>query len=453
MLETESINLPCGYEEDFTSPVDDDLQCLICQLPLREPVLTRCGHRFCRQCLEKHMASQESHKQGLSCPVDREELDRQKDIFPDKATERKILSFAIKCPSDGCDWTGELREKEDHLSSCSFKLVSCTNENCQVTIQRKELEEHATNSCQWRIVVCDHCNESHPKCVIEDHVEKCGKKPVECPNNCGEIIVQAEIVSHTNDNCPLSLVSCPYAQMGCNAKIQRKEVEAHLQSTVQLHLDLTCTTFKETTGKLEEKMNALQLKQEELDKERTTLREQVKELTAKTVALDAKVAAQEKEVSVLKSESSKFVWKINGFNEILERAIDGIEEKIYSKPFFIGKAGYKLSLCIEPDGNQSQRNRYLSVLLRYMKGNYDDILDWPFHQKVTFTLIDQQDNRSWPGRENITQSLISRGFKPTSDAFCSMQGIERFVSHKILKTRRYIVDDTVFLQVDIGPPS
>ena len=55
MLETESIKLPSGYEEDFTSPVDDDLQCLICQLPLREPVLTRCGHRFCRQCLEKHM--------------------------------------------------------------------------------------------------------------------------------------------------------------------------------------------------------------------------------------------------------------------------------------------------------------------------------------------------------------------------------------------------------------
>ena len=34
------------------------------------------------------------------------------DIFPDKATERKILYFAIKCPSKGCDWTGELRNKE-----------------------------------------------------------------------------------------------------------------------------------------------------------------------------------------------------------------------------------------------------------------------------------------------------------------------------------------------------
>ena len=48
--------MPCGYDEDFVSPIDEDLQCSICYLALREPVLTRCGHRFCRECLERHMA-------------------------------------------------------------------------------------------------------------------------------------------------------------------------------------------------------------------------------------------------------------------------------------------------------------------------------------------------------------------------------------------------------------
>ena len=55
MMESDNCKLPCGYEEDFVKPVEDDLQCLICQLPLREPVLTRCGHRFCQACLEKHI--------------------------------------------------------------------------------------------------------------------------------------------------------------------------------------------------------------------------------------------------------------------------------------------------------------------------------------------------------------------------------------------------------------
>jgi len=34
------------------------------------------------------------------------------DVFPDKATERKILSFVIRCPNDGCEWTGALGEKD-----------------------------------------------------------------------------------------------------------------------------------------------------------------------------------------------------------------------------------------------------------------------------------------------------------------------------------------------------
>ena len=200
-------------------------------------------------------------------------------------------------------------------------------------------------------------------------------------------------------------------------------------------------------------MNALHLKQEELDQERITLREQVKELTAKNVALDAKVAAQEKEVSVLKSESSTFVWRIDGFREILQRAISGTDREIYSEPFFTGKTGYKLSLCVQPDGNQSCKHRYLSVYLRFMKSDYDDILAWPFHHKVTFTLIDQQDNTSLLWRENIAQSLTIRGSKPTSDVSHSMEGIARFVSHKTLKTRGYIINNALFLQVEIGSPS
>ena len=51
-----SSEMSFGYDEDFVSPIDEDLQCSICYLALREPVLTRCGHRFCRQCLDRHMA-------------------------------------------------------------------------------------------------------------------------------------------------------------------------------------------------------------------------------------------------------------------------------------------------------------------------------------------------------------------------------------------------------------
>ena len=43
-----------GYDEEFVKAVEDDLQCAICKLPLKDPMQTKCGHRFCRQCLDEH---------------------------------------------------------------------------------------------------------------------------------------------------------------------------------------------------------------------------------------------------------------------------------------------------------------------------------------------------------------------------------------------------------------
>ena len=47
-------SIPSGHDEDYVNPPDEDFHCVICQLPSKEPVLTSCGHRFCKQCLEEY---------------------------------------------------------------------------------------------------------------------------------------------------------------------------------------------------------------------------------------------------------------------------------------------------------------------------------------------------------------------------------------------------------------
>ena len=49
-----NLQLPSGYDEEFADELDEDLLCFICLLPMREPVLIKCGHRFCKACLEEH---------------------------------------------------------------------------------------------------------------------------------------------------------------------------------------------------------------------------------------------------------------------------------------------------------------------------------------------------------------------------------------------------------------
>ena len=54
IAEAPSIQVPSGSDEEFVCKVEEDLECSICHQPLKEPVLTRCGHRFCKECIEEH---------------------------------------------------------------------------------------------------------------------------------------------------------------------------------------------------------------------------------------------------------------------------------------------------------------------------------------------------------------------------------------------------------------
>ena len=89
-----------------------------------------------------------------------------------------------------------------------------------------------------------------------------------------------------------------------------------------------------------------------------------------------------------------------------------------------------------------------------MEGEYDAVLPWPFHQKVSFTLIDQQEESK--EKKNITMEFISdpslaSSVRPTKVEKPGI-GFTRFISHKNLKTSRYILNDSLLLHVEIHPP-
>lgn len=42
-----------GYDVEFDPPLESKYECPICLMALRCAVQTPCGHRFCRNCIEK----------------------------------------------------------------------------------------------------------------------------------------------------------------------------------------------------------------------------------------------------------------------------------------------------------------------------------------------------------------------------------------------------------------
>ena len=193
-------------------------------------------------------------------------------------------------------------------------------------------------------------------------------------------------------------------------QIQRREVESHLSAAMRLHLALACVKLSDTQKKLEK---------------------------------------LEKRVNALEECESSFTWRIDGFSEVLRKAKSGEETIIESSPFY--RHGYKFKLSIYPNGDGSGKNTHLSLFLIIMKGEYDATLTWPLYKTFTFTVIDQQENEH--NRENIVEPFFSdpkfRNYARPVEKENIGRGFAKFVSLEKLQKRRYIVDDTIFVQVHV----
>lgn len=229
--------------------------------------------------------------------------------------------------------------------------------------------------------------------------------------------------------------------------MQRDKVDFHLESAARHHLDLACVKlnrnneeFQEVTKRLEAKIDALEKKVEEKWNSQ-------QQLTTHLSVLNRKVLK-------LKEESSPFVWNISGFKGLLKSAKKGINTGVDSPPFFTGPVGYKLHVFINPNGDGDGRNTHLSVYISLLKGKFDALLPWPFRKTVTFTLIDQQENELHANNYVLmftpdpANACFARPGKNSNDGW----GFSRFISHAQLRSRRYIVDDTLFLKVQCGSP-
>ena len=236
-------------------------------------------------------------------------------------------------------------------------------------------------------------------------------------------------------------------------QVQREQLESHLDSSARRHLDLACVKlnanqeqFKETTRKLESKIEAL----EKQFKEKFQLFELQMQLTTN---LGIK---RDNEILKLKEESQPFVWKIEYFREILKDAKRGRSTFISSGNFFTGPNGYKLILAMYPNGIGEGKKTHISVYFNILRSKYDAVLPWPFRKTVTLTLIDQEEDLAH--RENYVMTIPCN--QRNSDAFarpvtdCNIANVfPTFISHQELRRRRFIEDDTLFLQVQTGPPS
>lgn len=140
-----------------------------------------------------------------------------------------------------------------------------------------------------------------------------------------------------------------------------------------------------------------------------------------------------------------FVWKISDFTKKRQDAVAGRAPAMFSPAFYTSKYGYKMCLRIYLNGDGTGRGTHLSLFFVVMRGHSDALLKWPFNQKVTLMLLDQNNREHIIDafRPDISSSSFQR---PVSDMNIA-SGCPLFCPLAKLDSKNsYIRDDTIFIK-------
>uniref|UniRef100_A0A8D0RSR6 TNF receptor associated factor 7 n=1 Tax=Sus scrofa TaxID=9823 RepID=A0A8D0RSR6_PIG len=154
------------------------LCCQLCCNVFKDPVITTCGHTFCRRCALK----------SEKCPVDNAKLTV---VVNNIAVAEQIGELFIHCRHGcraagggkptvfevdprGCPFTIKLSARKDHEGSCDYRPVRCPNNPSCPPLLKMNLEAHL-KECEH--IKCPHskygCTFIGNQDTYETHLETC----------------------------------------------------------------------------------------------------------------------------------------------------------------------------------------------------------------------------------------------------------------------------------------
>ncbi|XP_053774571.1 TNF receptor-associated factor 2 isoform X1 [Desmodus rotundus] len=478
--------------------LEDKYLCSACKNVLRRPFQAQCGHRYCSFCLSSILSSgpqncsacvhEGIYEEGIS-------ILESTSAFPDNAARREVESLPAICPSEGCTWKGTLKEYEScHEGHCPFLLTECPA--CRGLVRLGEKERHAEQECPERSPSCRHCRAPCGGAGMKAHHEVCPKFPLTC-DGCSGKVPREKFQDHVR-GCGECLAPCRFRDVGCPAVVEGEKQQEHEGQWLREHLAMLlrvvearhpsqsqgrgqeagvlgpglelpaaaellrrCEALERKTATFENIVCVLNRevervamtaeacgRQHRLDQDRIeALSNKVQQLERSIGLKDLAMADLEQKVHEMEASTfdGVFIWKISDFARKRQEAVAGRIPAIFSPAFYTSRYGYKMCLRLYLNGDGTGRGTHLSLFFVVMKGPNDALLRWPFNQKVTLMLLDQ-DNREHvidAFKPDVTSSSFQRPVGDMNIAsgcplFCPVSKMEAKNS--------YVRDDAVFIK-------
>eukprot|EP01112_Ceratiomyxa_fruticulosa_P018091 TRINITY_DN5741_c0_g1_i1.p1 TRINITY_DN5741_c0_g1~~TRINITY_DN5741_c0_g1_i1.p1 ORF type:complete len:592 (-),score=68.93 TRINITY_DN5741_c0_g1_i1:129-1904(-) len=172
----------------YIHPPSESLICPLHKDLFKNPVICKCGHTFCRQCIVQ--------KNLTDCPLDKTPL-RVDDLIPNLAVHGQISDILIHCrygtkhatengtegewlvDPDGCPAHIRLGNRGEHEDRCEYAPAKCPYSPTCPPLRRSTFQEHVANCphipCPHRVAGCTF---EGSRSQLDDHLTNCGYESI-----------------------------------------------------------------------------------------------------------------------------------------------------------------------------------------------------------------------------------------------------------------------------------
>nr|ADF47429.1 TNF receptor-associated factor-2-like protein A [Dugesia japonica] len=346
----------------------------------------------------------------------------------------------------------------EHIESCDLREITC--EKCGIKFGAKEKANHDKDKCEMRMVNCDYCGitmKSKDLNIIHlnpDRDELCSKYVGICSNNCNETR-KVNLKDHLKI-CPNKKLECPFHQFDCKIdKMTKEKLMKHLDEEYFNHTSSLINKVKDLESKIidleSELHNQILITKElfEMNKKssesRLKIEKTIEELKKKAPATSIQTIDNKNVIF----RNASFIWKFTDFEVRRVDAESGGRVSVTSDAFYTSEFGYKMCLRVYPAGDGVGKGTHLSVFFAIMKGEFDDLLSWPFKQKVTLSILDQESG-SKPHSDTFKPDARSACYQKPTDECNIASGFPKFILLSLIMNNSiYCKNDTIFLKIAV----
>ena len=215
------------------------------------------------------------------------------------------------------------------------------------------------------------------------------------------------------------------------AQALKKDVEILKDEPVQPHIPVLGVggRLKRDVDDLKSKVKNIESKNEEV--------------TKSIADMDLKIQLQEN-----KTKNGELIWKIDRVDYRMAQARLGKMVALHSAPCYTKQYEYKYCARLYLHGDGMGRSTHISIFFVVMKSEYDQLLTWPMLKRITFELINH-DNEA----DNIIESFVSNprssSFQRPTNNMNVASGCPMFITIERFLTGGYVVDNCAYIKTTV----